>query len=183
LTIEQDALFEDTYSPSLVRFWLVPDHYLALIVLAEGSSVSDEAEYLAYEWQLIREGYHRDRQKPPGCLCVELHRLSAERKASAYPTVLHGGGGSGDARGRSARIKADLEQATDTLPIRWQETRRLYAVQQRSPDYFRRVGLLNMGQTPRPQDAIPEPEGSRWSACRWIARELGWRPEAKGVAA
>lgn len=44
------------YSASLIRFWRVPSHREALEVLAEATTRSGEADYLAHEWSLIRDG-------------------------------------------------------------------------------------------------------------------------------
>jgi hypothetical protein len=45
-----------TYTVSLIRFWRIPWHRLALQVLAEAISPSAEADYLTHEWTLISSG-------------------------------------------------------------------------------------------------------------------------------
>lgn len=173
------ALFEDAYSPALVRFWLVPSHYAALLVLAEGSSSSAEGDYLAHEWQLVQQGERETLRRtgrllgdnPPGCLCDHLYRLEQRQLGSAYPQTTRTRGGRGDAAGRSQRIVADLEYGVDRLPLAWPETRRLYAIQQRSRAYYRRYQAWRLSGQP----AHPEPGNARWQAMVLVARALGWQ--------
>lgn len=140
--------FEASYSQTCIRFWRVGSHREGLEVLAEASTRSSEADYLGTEWALIQEGNHAEFElrrswaledaMHPGdqvgwrysqqwdriarlfgphperhraCLCRWLHQ-------KPYPQTISGGGGSGDAGGRSRRIIADLDWARGQLPAR-----------------------------------------------------------------
>ncbi len=55
------SLLDQTgYSQTLIRFWRQPSHREALEVLALAITHSGEADYLNYEWSLIRDGNHAE---------------------------------------------------------------------------------------------------------------------------
>lgn len=57
----RSALLDNVgYSASLIRFWRIGSHREGLEVLAEATSRSGEADYLAFEWSLIRDGNHAE---------------------------------------------------------------------------------------------------------------------------
>jgi len=61
-TIPASLLENVGYSASLIRFWRVASHREGLEVLAEATTRSGEADYLTFEWSLIRDGNHAEFQ-------------------------------------------------------------------------------------------------------------------------
>lgn len=173
----EDA-FGDVYAPDLLGFWLDPGHIQELRELALGRSPSRIGEYLAYEWAHLRGGRTLAERLCPRCTqwCICHH---IERRG--YPESAAGGGGPGDARGRSARIVADLEQGLDCLPIRWRTTRMLYLRLGRGEHWRILFEAYQRGLTAatRPQDGEAEPAEPFRAALDRLARRLGWRSHAE----
>lgn len=175
MTDHHPALFDDVYPPGLIAFYLA--HWQELRELSLGMSASDTAEYLRREWELIQsrrsDSFRPLAQRRKVCLCDEAHEWTATPR---------GGGGLGDAAGRTRRLLADLEQAADTLPVPWQATERVYRQQHRySIPYRVRLWRYRQNVEVRDVDRQPEPEGSYRLCLRRMAEALGWSEQRRAA--
>lgn len=165
---EQEKLFEATYSPSLVRFYLA--HAEELLALASGSG-GGLGEQMAHEWAQLVGGLTAEeracRECRPCCICHHLH-------ARGYPAVLPSRGGAGDAGGRARRVVADLELAAEGLCPLWESTRRVFLVLDRAAVYdARRRGLADPAAWLRVMGVDP----GYHQTTRLMALALGWKPK------
>lgn len=161
------AVFEARYSPALIRFYLA--HWEELQSLAEGTGGA-LGEYLRREWEIIQSRrsdlYRPLAQRRKSCVCDEQHTWSDSPR---------GGGGSGDAGGRTRRLLADLELAAEQAPAHWEATRRVFRQQQRDGQWEFRRDVARRTTPGRPRDRWPEPHGSDALVVSLMARSLGWR--------
>ena len=64
------------------------------------------------------------------------------------------GGGNGLGRMGLVALKADLEQAADSLPIYWRSTSKIYKLQWRWNEYISRRGAVGRVNDPEPDPGI-----------------------------
>jgi len=92
------------------------------------------------------------------------------------------GAGSGD-RFALVAIKADLERATDVLPLHWQTTALVYCRQHRASVYSRRRQTERRVPDAQREDECPIPSEAYELVLERMSRALGWVPESERRAA
>jgi hypothetical protein len=164
-----EDVFEPSYSPKKIEFWL--SHWEELDTLVSSPKASAHiAEHLNREWFLLQGGWKV-------CLCKELHDRDMVDPACARTPS--GGGGFLAGATTALCILADLRAAADVLPAHWMATRQIWrqqmltvkAIQQRV-DRWRH----NRGHIER------EPGFARDIAVQRMAKVLGWKSERQIAA-
>ena len=153
------------YSPHRVRFLLAHWEELEALV-GGGPAVAHLRLYLDHEWALLQsDGARR------ACLCPlgETTPPAQAGRGSAYGDGAHG----------AQHTLADLKRAADTLPITWQATRAIYALQGRAGEWRLRASLSPLA--PRSVELLGDAAGDYLLATRRMAEALGWRPGASYV--
>jgi len=156
-----DDVFEPTYPPGKIDFWL--DHFeeLDTLVLSPKSS-AHIAEHLAREWILLQV-------RLTSCLCKEQH---AHDSAAVDPACSHAPSGGGAYRAgpeTALCIVADLRRAASELPPHWLATRRIWET-------------LSLPAGRARHTALNEPPFSRSACVQMMARSLGWRAKGESAA-
>lgn len=162
-----EDIFEPTYSPKRIEFWLAHWEELDALVKTPKSS-AHIAEHLNREWMLLQPRLRF-------CLCVEQH---ATDSMSVNPACTHEprGGGAYDSGPQAVLcVYADLMRAAEQLPVGWLATRKIWAQQMIHPEAvarrvqeWRRDVKLGLARDER------EPIFARTEAIRRMARMLGW---------
>lgn len=177
-------LFGDMYTPRRIRFLL--HHWDALRALSEFSrSYRATFTQLAVEWKLIAEQASDPRSpSPPDCLCSSLNDGIPTREETGTSGHVHG-------LPLALDVRADLTAAADALPIAWQATRVVFALQYRADTWAARLATERRAGMPLQRDSLIEPpfypqaplrRGSGLVAVRLMALHRGWRPQVDDVA-
>jgi hypothetical protein len=168
--IEQDGdVFDGSYSPRRLRFYLA--HYESLRAIAESpESARAEMDGLRREWTLVTYWAERT-ARADVCYCADTNDgVSSPAERLGGPAAF------GPPAHAAAVILADLQRATDALPIHWAATRALYELQGRADVWGARLAAHRQLGMRRPQDRLIEPFDSRRATIGLMARGLGWRP-------
>lgn len=159
-------LFQASYSPKLIRFWLL--HWPVLSSLAERAPGAREleAKHLR-EWQLLADRPHFS------CLCQQMNT-----DPPPAPTY-RGSNGYAPAGHTASQIRADLEGAANALPVWWRATAMIFVYQERLIEWRARLARWTAAEGSSMQ-SDPEPEkGSLFIVVERMARSLGWRPDTR----
>lgn len=160
-------VFAATYSPRRIRFLLTHWESLASIAL-DPRGGRGEADALDREWEVLTT----DPNAYGVCVC--------ERRGYWRPTAEEYPGGSGwqpESADNVAALLADIERATDALPIHWAATRAIFAQQDRVDTWGARLATHRHLGMQRPQDRGIEPSDSAHLVFRLLAGSLGWRDD------
>jgi len=172
-------LFAAAYTPRRIRFLLL--HWEALVALGEYPRTARATfTQLAQEWTLLVEDA---RLRNLDCCCAALNDGIPTREETGASGHVHGVPLGVDTR-------ADLTAGADALPIIWQATRHVFALQGRIDTWAARVATQRQLGLPRPRDRFIEPpyyaddplrRGSGLNAVRFMALDRGWRPRVDDV--
>jgi hypothetical protein len=154
-------IFEPTYSPKRVEFWLA--HFEELVALVQdGKSSAHIAEHLNREWFLLQSRLRY-------CICKELHDADT---LAVDPACTHSPSGGSYRMGPETAvcILADLRKAASSLPPSWLVTHKIWQEQMMSA---REITVKRLEG--RRVASEREPIFARTVAVRRMARELGYQ--------
>ena len=161
---DSDDLFEVTYSPRKIRFFLAHAEEVEVMALYPRQS-RDTAARQIWEWQQLQDRRGLD------CMC-------SENAGPDYGEAPTGGGPLGSGSHRASLVQGDLETAALALPLNWEITRRICAVlgtltlKTWEKRYVQRHGF------PARLDLAPSISG----ASVLMAKSLGWVSPIRGGA-
>lgn len=161
-TRHQHGAFCEHYPPLKVRWWSHEPHMETLNTLIGGGRSAEESEALDYCFRRVYYDGARDPIHGFPCVCL---REVAPSVGEARGSV------GGDGMSALLSIRADLDHAADTLPIRWRATRRIFLAQGRPRAYRDRFGAYVEGRPLGEDDRLDDPCGAdedrrvRHSAC------------------
>lgn len=164
MTDPEASLWQPTYSPRRVRFYLA--HWAEVEAIAQSpASAANLRAYLQREWELLHGARGRT------CLCPMEHAPHAETL---------GRSGFGDGAHGAAHVLADLARAADALPVDWAVTRLIARTMGRERLWGMAYCAAHALPASFPLAPILDPDPTLHDATLAMARTLGWVSPIRG---